>query len=162
MITALAVFEKEPDAVVTTVGSMEKDFEDGVFGFFVAEAEETGGCSGFALYHWRYSTWWECFGSLFVVCLLPRNRTGRCLFLEDLYVDESARGAGLGKELFMAVVNLAAKENVARLQWQVLSWNTAAIEFYKNFDAEVTSDWLNCKLVREQLCALAAKAQKVD
>jgi hypothetical protein len=56
MIKALAAFENEPDAVLTTVESMERDFAAGAFGFFVAEGG-SGGCVGFALYHHRYSTW---------------------------------------------------------------------------------------------------------
>jgi GNAT superfamily N-acetyltransferase len=142
MIKCLAAFEKEPDAVLTTVESMERDFAAGAFGFVVAEAN-TGGCCGFALYHHRYSTW-----------------TGRCLFLEDIYVDEGARGTGVGRELFLFVVALAARMDVARLQWQVLNWNAPAIDFYKRFEAHVTSEWLNCKLVREQLHAMSAKIAK--
>jgi hypothetical protein len=56
MIKALALFENEPNAVLTTVDSMERDFAAGAFGFFVAEGDG-GGCVGFALYHDRYSTW---------------------------------------------------------------------------------------------------------
>lgn len=138
MIVALAVFEREPpEAVKTTVASMVRDWQAGVFGFFVAELD--GLVVGFALWHWRYSTW-----------------TGRCLFLEDLYVEESARSRGCGRALFMCCVRLAAAEDVARLQWQVLGWNESAKRFYGAFDAEITADWLNCKLVREQLHRLAA------
>ncbi len=83
-------------------------------------------------------------------------RTGRCLFLEDLYVDDDARKSRVGTELFMAVVRLAAEHDAARLQWQVLGWNSGAVEFYKRFGAELTNEWLNGKLVREQLHKLAA------
>jgi hypothetical protein len=43
LIQELAVFEKEPDAVITTVESMKKDgFGSGkIFDFFVAEVENT-------------------------------------------------------------------------------------------------------------------------
>ncbi len=87
--------------------------------------------------------------------LTTGDRTGRCLFLEDLYVDEDSRKSGVGRELFMAVVRLAAERDAARLQWQVLGWNQSAVEFYKRFGAELTDEWLNGKLVREQLHKLA-------
>jgi hypothetical protein len=57
----------------------------------------------------------------------------------------------------MRVVALGARLDVARLQWQVLNWNSKAIEFYRRFEADVTDEWLNCKLVRGQLHALVAK-----
>jgi GNAT superfamily N-acetyltransferase len=79
------------------------------------------------------------------------------LFLEDIYVDEATRGSGVGRQLFMQVVALAARLDVARLQWQVLNWNSKATDFYRRFDAEVTDEWLNCKLVRGQLHAMVAK-----
>ncbi len=58
MIVALAVFEKEPEAVKTTVASMIRDWKAGTFGVFVAESQDASRpCCGFALWHWRYSTW---------------------------------------------------------------------------------------------------------
>ena len=127
----MAVYEKEPDAVVNTVEGMRADFKAGTYEFFVAE--EKGNVVGFALYFKRYSTW-----------------TGTCLFLEDLYVQEEHRKRGLGKELFFAVARAARSMNVARLQWQCLDWNPA-MNFYRRLGAVVESTWLNLKLTREQL-----------
>ena len=132
MVVELAEFEREPNAVRTTPASLAEDLAAGAFFFFVALKGDD--MVGFALCHWRFSTW-----------------TGKCLFLEDLYVKPAARGCGAGKALFAECIQIAAEADVARLQWQVLSWNEPAIAFYKKMGAEVTGEWLNCKLVREQL-----------
>ena len=31
------------------------------------------------------------------------------------------------------------------MEWQVLDWNTPAIEFYKKYDADLETEWLNGK-----------------
>ena len=57
LITELAVFEKEPDAVLVTVADLEQDgFGDKpLFHCFVAEVK--GEIAGIALTYARYSTW---------------------------------------------------------------------------------------------------------
>ena len=69
----------------------------------------------------------------------------RGIFLEDLYVSPAHRGRGLGKRLLL---NLAARAKALGgfLEWQVLDWNTPAIEFYKSLDATMTPDWITCRL----------------
>jgi hypothetical protein len=37
------------------------------------------------------------------------------------------------------------------MSWQVLDWNTPAIEFYKKYGASLDGEWVNCSLSREQL-----------
>lgn len=51
----------------------------------------------------------------------------------------------------MEVARRAARDDCARLQWQVLDWNEAAIDFYGSLDAVVDRSWLNGKLTRTQL-----------
>lgn len=135
LIKELAVFEKEPDAVVTTVESMRRDGfgEDPVYGFFVAE-DESGGIVGLSLYYWRYSTW-----------------KGRRLYLEDLIVTESARGKGFGQALFNATIEFGLSQNCSGMMWQVLDWNEPAIGFYKSYGAELDAAWVNCSLDRPQM-----------
>lgn len=135
LIIELAVYEKEPDAVEVTISELEKDGfgENSIFDFFVAEID--GVVQGIALYYFKYSTW-----------------KGKCLFLEDLVVNEKFRVRGIGKALFDQVVNVAAEHHCKRMEWQVLKWNTPAIEFYKNkFDAQLDAEWLNGRLVYDQL-----------
>jgi len=67
LVTELAVYEEEPDAVTATLKDYETDFEAGLFKAYVAEID--GKIVGMALYYWAYSTW-----------------KGRMLFLEDFVV----------------------------------------------------------------------------
>ena len=57
LIQELAIFEKEPDAVVITEADLTRDGfgENPLFHTFVAE--EKGEIIGMALYYYRYSTW---------------------------------------------------------------------------------------------------------
>ena len=140
LIVELAVFEKEPDAVEVTIEELENDGfgTDSIYSFFVAE--ENGIVQGIALHYFKYSTW-----------------KGKCLFLEDIVVNQEYRGKGIGKLLFDEVVKVAAKNNCKRLEWQVLEWNTPAIEFYKNkYKADLDKEWLNGRLVGEQIQKIAS------
>lgn len=125
LIVELAVFEREPDAVTLT---LEQLIDDGFgsetprFHCFVAETED--GIAGMALVYPRYSTW-----------------KGKSLHLEDLIVKESKRGLGLGSALLSAVVRYGAQQGVARISWEVLSWNQSAIDFYESKGAKVLRDW---------------------
>jgi GNAT superfamily N-acetyltransferase len=123
LIKELALFEKAPEQVTNTV---ERLLEDGfgencLFKFLVARVENK--TVGMALWYYRYSTW-----------------TGKCLYLEDLYVTEAYRGLKLGEALFKAVIQVAKEENCTKMVWQVLDWNQSAIDFYKKFGAHVGED----------------------
>ena len=134
LIKELAVYEREPDAVETAVEDMIRDGfgERPVFEFFVAEEDKA--IIGLALYYYSYSTW-----------------KGRCLYLEDLIVTQSHRGRGVGRGLFDKVLEKAKEEDVRRVVWQVLDWNTSAIEFYKSLGAAMLSEWVTCRLVHDQI-----------
>lgn len=129
LIIELAIYEKQPDAVLATVDSMREDGfgENPVFGFFVAEV--AGEIVGISLYYDRYSTW-----------------RGRVLFLDDLIVTETSRGNGVGKALFDRTLKKARDEGYRGMAWQVLDWNEPAINFYRKYDAELEAGWLNCRL----------------
>jgi len=134
LITELAIFEKAPNEVSNTT---EKMLEDGfgqnpVFGFFVAQKVDK--IVGLALFYTRYSTW-----------------KGRCLYLEDIIVTESERGNSIGKKLMDAVVQEAIDRKDALMMWQVLDWNTPAIDFYKKYGARLEPEWINCKLDAQAL-----------
>jgi ribosomal protein S18 acetylase RimI-like enzyme len=59
-------------------------------------------------------------------------------WLEDLYVDESARGTGLGRALVRAALQRAAARGCRRMELDVNEQNTAALAFYEQlgFTAE--------------------------
>lgn len=132
LIKELAVYEKEPEAVIVTVEDLIRDGfgEDPLFYCYVAE--EDGSTVGMALYYYRYSTW-----------------KGRTLHLEDLVVKESERGSGIGFALYSEIIKIAHQENVQRMEWNVLDWNTPAIDFYEKSGATVLKDWLVAQMSRD-------------
>ena len=124
LIRELAIFEKEPDAVVVSVADLERDgFGDyPLFHTFVAEVEKD--IVGIALYYYRYSTW-----------------KGKTIHLEDLIVKEKMRGSGLGFSLYSKIIEQGRVDKVRRIEWAVLDWNTPAIDFYIKSGAKVLDDW---------------------
>ena len=124
LIQELATFEKEPDAVVVTVADLERDGfgNNPLFHTFIAE--EDGEIVGMALYYYRYSTW-----------------KGKTIHLEDLIVKEKMRGSGLGFALYSEIIAQGKRDNVRRIEWAVLDWNTPAIDFYIKSGAKVLEDW---------------------
>jgi GNAT superfamily N-acetyltransferase len=128
LIIELAVFEREPDAVINTISSLEADLFVHTRCFAeVSELEVEG--VGFALFFFGYSTW-----------------KGRTLYLEDIYVKESYRKHGIGQALFNTIVEIAKREGVRRMDWQVLEWNTPAIAFYEKNKALLDGEWINGRL----------------
>ncbi|MEI2760506.1 MAG: GNAT family N-acetyltransferase [Bacteroidia bacterium] len=129
LIKELAAFEKAPEQVINTVEQMLIDGygEKPIFDLLVAEADQK--IAGIAIYFIKYSTW-----------------KGKCLYLDDIVVQESLRGKGIGKQLFDAVVAEAKLCNCQQLQWQVLNWNEPAINFYKKYDTVFDAEWINCKI----------------
>jgi GNAT superfamily N-acetyltransferase len=136
LIIELAIYEKAENEVITTPEQMLQDGfgNQPAFGFYVAEQADNGTIVGMALYYTRYSTW-----------------KGRCLYLEDLIVTQSQRGKGIGKLLFDAMVQESLDQGMALMTWQVLEWNTPAIEFYKRLGAHLDGEWINGKLFRSQM-----------
>lgn len=55
----------------------------------------------------------------------------KSLYIDDLCVDERFRGQGVGKALYLAVRDFAAKNGCRNLTLNVWSCNTQALEFYK-------------------------------
>ncbi|MCF6131756.1 GNAT family N-acetyltransferase [Flavobacterium wongokense] len=124
LIQELATFEKEPDAVVVTVADLERDGFGNypLFHTFVAEVNDR--IVGIALYYYRYSTW-----------------KGKTIHLEDLIVKEEMRGSGLGFALYSKIIEQGKIDNVRRIEWNVLDWNTPAIDFYIKSGARILDDW---------------------
>ena len=124
LIKELAVFEKEPEAVVVTAEDLVRDgfSENPLFECFVAE--ENNEIIGMALYYYRFSTW-----------------KGKTIHLEDLIVKEDKRGTGAGFALYTEIIKKGKAENVRRIEWNVIDWNTPAIDFYKKSGANVLKDW---------------------
>ena len=79
------------------------------------------------------------------------------LFLEDLFVQPQARGAGLGKALLVHLAELATQRGCARLEWCVLDWNTPAIGFYRKLGARPMDDWTVMRVDGDALAGLTAQ-----
>ena len=124
LIIELAVFEKEPDAVVVTKEDLIRDGFSANPLFHTFVAENNGEVVGVALYYYRYSTW-----------------KGKTIHLEDLVVKESQRGTGAGIALYSEIIKQGKKDNVKRIEWNVLDWNENAIKFYEKSGANILKDW---------------------
>lgn len=132
LIEELASFERAPEQVINTPAQLEIDlFEDQICNAIVA-TNESDVVIGFALYYISYSTW-----------------KGRCLYLEDFYVQESERKQGYGQALFDEIVDIAKKMGVKRMDWQVLDWNHTALNFYRRNHATLDPEWINGRLFFE-------------
>ena len=134
LIKELAIFEKEPEAVIVTVEDLIRDGFGADPLFYSYVAVEDGTIVGMALYYYRYSTW-----------------KGRTLHLEDLVVKENQRGSGIGFALYSEIIKTGHDDNVQRIEWNVLNWNTPAIEFYRKSGATVLEDWMVAQMSREQI-----------
>ncbi len=141
-IHELAAFEDARDRVAATL----EDIEQRIFGkealVHSLICEQDSRPIGCAVYFFTFSTW-----------------TGKhSLFLEDLFVSQSARGLGGGKALLRALARVALARDCARFEWNVLDWNTAAIEFYQSLGAKPQSQWIGYRLSGTALTDLAASA----
>ncbi|WP_455170452.1 GNAT family N-acetyltransferase, partial [Aegicerativicinus sediminis] len=66
---------------------------------------------------------------------------GRAIHLEDLIVKQEYRGNGIGSALLDTVVSYGHNEKVRRISWEVLDWNTPAIELYKKKGGRILEEW---------------------
>jgi GNAT superfamily N-acetyltransferase len=138
-ITALAVYEREPDAVRVTPGELRAQLAAARPPFECLLAEEDGVARGFALFFPTYSTW--------------RGRPG--MWLEDLFVAEAHRRRGIGRALLGRLARLAVERGWARLEWSVLDWNAPALAFYRTLGAQPLDQWTTHRLCDAPLLALA-------
>ncbi|MDN7671885.1 GNAT family N-acetyltransferase [Burkholderia oklahomensis] len=139
LMRELAEFEKLTHLFVAT----EADLAEALFGarpsVEALVAASGGALVGYALYFHNYST--------FI------GRRG--LYLEDLYVQPSQRGAGLGTRLLRQLAAIAVKRRCGRFEWTVLDWNQPAIDFYRKMGADVLSDWRVVRVTGDALAQLA-------
>jgi len=138
-IRALATYEREPGAVIATEDGLLRDGFGPNPSFQCLMAELDGAPAAFALYFFNYSTW--------------LGRPG--IYLEDLFVLPEFRGLGIGKSLLQKVAAIAVEKGCLRLQWEVLDWNTPAIDFYRAMGAEFLDEWRNVRVSGESLQRLA-------
>lgn len=129
-IHQLADYEQLRHEVIAT----EEDLRQSLFGS-TPQAEallafEGDTPVGFALFFSNYSTF--------------LGRAG--IHLEDLFVLKEYRGRGYGKALLEEVQAIAQTREAGRLEWNVLDWNTPAIEFYESLGAKPLSGWTTYRM----------------
>ena len=78
-----------------------------------------------------------------------------CLYLEDIFVRQAARGLGIGRQLLAFLARRASQRGCGRMEWSVLNWNEPAMAFYKKLGAEPVNDWIVFRLAKEKLEELA-------
>lgn len=139
MIYELAVYEKAPEQVVTTVDEIKSSLFacDSKTEALICEIDNQ--VAGYAVFFTSYSTW------------LGRNG----IYMEDLYISPDFRGNGAGKALLRTIAQLAVKRGCGRLEWSVLDWNQPAIDFYLSIGALPQSEWIRYRMDGEALTAFA-------
>lgn len=80
-----------------------------------------------------YAIWFETYSSFLA---------SPTMFLEDLFVLESARRSGAGGRLFDHVRALGQERGCGRMDWNVLDWNSLARDFYHRRGAQWMKAWL--------------------
>jgi len=138
LIRELAGFENLLDQVRATEADIRRDGFGPERRFECLLADVDGQAVGFALFFPSYSTF--------------EGRAG--LYLEDIYVVESARGLGIGRALIARLARLASERNYPRLDLSVLHWNPARA-FYERLNFRQFADWLPYRLSGEALRTLA-------
>ena len=128
LVCELAEYEKEPEAVITNLEIYQRDFKKGLFETLIAETD--GEVTGMMLFYMTYSTW-----------------KGPMLYLEDFVISQSHRRQGIGAALFDRLLDVAKEKEVSLLKWQVLDWNTPAIDFYKKYKSIIETRWLSAKIL---------------
>jgi GNAT superfamily N-acetyltransferase len=138
LIHALAEYEREPDAVQLGESELRRDGFGPQPLFECLIADDEGEAAAFALYFPIYSTW-----------------RGPSLHLEDLFVQPAHRGRGIGKTLLARVAAIAMERGCTRMQWDVLDWNTPAIDFYHRCGAVMLEPWRIMRVSGAALTRLA-------
>ena len=134
LIKDLAKYEDALENVTLSVSQLEEDGfgKHPYYYFLVAEINQK--IIGLSFYWIRYSTW-----------------KGKFLYLEDFVIKKEYRRKGIGSKLFEATIKISQKHECHGMIWQVLDWNTSAINFYKKYNANISGEWLNGKLTKQQI-----------
>ena len=109
-------FQKTPEKVHITLQQLEEDEQ--YFQCFIAVAD--GHIIGFATWFFAYYSW-----------------TGRAIYLDDLYVKDTHRKYGIGRQLLDTVISHAKDNNCKSVRWLVSRWNENAIGFYQKIGAHI-------------------------
>jgi GNAT superfamily N-acetyltransferase len=135
MVVELATYERAPEKVVGTSDLLASALFGAEPSAEALVAEIGDDPAGFALFYGTFSTW--------------EARPG--IWLEDLYVRQEHRRAGVGHTLLQAVASIALRRGCPRLEWAALNWNEPALRFYEHLEARRLDDWVMHRLDGESL-----------
>lgn len=121
MLMAIAATTGEADKIASTPDDLVRHGFGAAPAFRALIAETAGRPVGLCLYFTTFSSW--------------RGRLG--LYVQDLYVDPSERGGGLGRRLLAAAAAAGARLGATHMRLSVDAGNAAAEAFYRRvgFDA---------------------------
>jgi GNAT superfamily N-acetyltransferase len=139
LIRELAVYEKLAHEVVASEAILTETLFGNPRYAEVVIARYDGLPVGYALFFHSFSTF--------------LGRPG--LYLEDVFVQPTMRGKGIGKSLLVYLARLAVERKCGRFEWSVLNWNEPSIGFYKSLGAKSMDDWTVYRLAGESLEQLA-------
>lgn len=108
--------------------------------FHVLLAEWDGQAAGYAFFFDYYSSF-----------------EGRMIFLEDIFVRVQFRGKAVSRALFARLAAIALKDDCHGVMFNVLDWNKAAIDFYRNLGAEFWNEWKTICLRGSAMQAVASE-----
>ena len=139
-VRELARFEKEPleHVRMTEADVLANGFGDRPY-FETLIAEVSAEPVGMALFFHNFSTW--------------EGRPG--IYVEDVIVEERARGSGVGKALMRAVAQIAVERDCRRIELAALDWNPAQ-DFYRKLGFRRQDEWELFRLDGEGLKSLAS------
>jgi GNAT superfamily N-acetyltransferase len=144
LIRALATYEGLVDLVRITEADVLRDGFGARPCFECLLAEADGEALGLAIHRPSYSTF--------------EGRPG--LYVEDLFVAESARQLGIGRLLMARLAAIARRRGCTRMSLAVLHWNPAR-QFYRRLGFTQVEEWLPYQLSGDALARLAAEDQAV-
>jgi GNAT superfamily N-acetyltransferase len=141
LVYGLAEYERASDECHLTASQLHTALFGDKPAVFCHVAEHEGEVAGCAIWFLSFSTWRGVHG----------------IYLEDLYVRPTARGAGHGKALLTELARICVEHGYERLEWSVLNWNTPSIAFYEALGARPQDEWTVYRLTDGALAQLGAR-----
>jgi GNAT superfamily N-acetyltransferase len=136
-----AAFDGVPEWVEATVDTLSSELFGARPTAFVLFAEAEGQAVGFAIYFLTFSSFLA--------------RPG--IWLDDLFVDESARDRGAGKALLAYLAKIAEERGYGRIEWVTADDNANGLAFYQRNGARVQDTVRVLRLDRPAIAQLARK-----
>lgn len=133
-------------AIDTTPERIERAlFGQPVFAHALLASDESGPV-GFAFFHFRFSSF----------------RARPSLWLDDLFIDRTARRSGAGQALMGALAAEATAHDCSHLGWSADAGNPSGIPFYTKLGAEIVPSDAAQRIYSMTPTALAARIGELD